>query len=861
MQIVCNSRFRQAETRAARIRRASPAGLIAVVVWIAVVFPGTVALAQATTPAAPGVEEPADPKPGAETAQAIPMEKVPGRAEATSVELDALLPENESRQALERIGAELNRTLPEIQSLLAKTTEALAARPSVRILQELEAELIELRKRVRQWDEELDRQLARAQAALQQLDTTAAAWEAAAKIARREGADAPTVKRIAAVLAELETTRSTLAKWRDRIVAVRDRLVDPSNALGDSIQQVQNTTEARLQGIFRIDQPPLWSPQLRASLRAEWQAGGPRQLLEGLREGGRYARSQWRMFGVQLALLIALLLGLCRLRVHARARADEDDYNLSQAKEAFEQPWAMALLIAVMLSASLHPLAPRSTNFVAGLLLALAVLAIVRRFMTPTAVHLAWGLTLFFVVDRVRDLLETTPALERIVFMVEMAAALALLLWLLRPSRIAKIPAQQHQAPLHPLLGTAIRVGAAVLALALVADLVGWGDLASLLGNGALRSGYLGLFVFVLLVVVQSLATFALVLWPLRLLRAVSRHQLLIRHRLERVLSVLAVGVWSALVFAQLGLLSTALDGASRLLGAGVTVGTLSVSVGGMLVFVLTVWLSFLLARWVNFVLQEDVFTRVHTARGVPYAISGLVRYTLILLGVLFGLAAAGVELSKLAVIAGGLGVGIGFGLQNVVNNFVSGLILLFERPLQIGDSVQVSDTWGTMKHIGIRASVIRTFDGAEVIVPNGMLISEKVTNWTLSDRSRRIEVGVGVEYGTPAQTVIDLLVGVAKANPKVIHDPEPYAYFINFGDSSLDFKLRVWVEFDDGYSASSELAVAIQAALDQAGIGVPFPQRDLHVVSVTPEAASDLGTAPRPSPQPGPSSDSGDGH
>jgi potassium-dependent mechanosensitive channel len=321
------------------------------------------------------------------------------------------------------------------------------------------------------------------------------------------------------------------------------------------------------------------------------------------------------------------------------------------------------------------------------------------------------------------------------------------------------------------------------------------------------------------------------------------------------------VGVWTALVFAQLGLLSTALEGAGRLLGAGVTVGTLSVSVGGMLVFVLTVWLSFLLARLVNFVLQEDVFTRVHTTRGVPYAISGLVRYTLILLGVLFGLAAAGVELSKLAVIAGGLGVGIGFGLQNVVNNFVSGLILLFERPLQIGDSVQVSDTWGTMKHIGIRSSVIRTFDGAEVIVPNGMLISEKVTNWTLSDRRRRIEVGVGVEYGTPAQTVIDLLVGVAKANPKVILDPEPYAYFINFGDSSLDFKLRVWVEFDDGYSVSSELAVAIQEALDQAGIGVPFPQRDMHVVSVTPEAASDLGTAPRPSPQPCPSSDSGDGH
>ncbi len=206
------------------------------------------------------------------------------------------------------------------------------------------------------------------------------------------------------------------------------------------------------------------------------------------------------------------------------------------------------------------------------------------------------------------------------------------------------------------------------------------------------------------------------------------------------------------------------------------------------------------------------------------------------------------------------MGIGFGFGLQNVVNNFVSGLILLFERPIQIGDSVELSDTWGEMKRIGIRASVIRTFDGAEVIVPNGMLISEKVTNWTLSDKRSRIELNVGVAYGTPAQRVIDLLLEVAKANPNVAPDPEPGAYFVNFGDSALEFKLRVWIkDFDVRFATSSELAVAIQAALEQAGIGVPFPQRDLHLVSVSPDAASDLGAATRPSPRPGPTADSGD--
>jgi len=355
--------------------------------------------------------------------------------------------------------------------------------------------------------------------------------------------------------------------------------------------------------------------------------------------------------------------------------------------------------------------------------------------------------------------------------------------------------------------------------------------------------------------VVQSLATFALVIRPLRLLHGISRHRHIVRRRLERVLRMLAVGLWITTVLSQVGLLAPAWAGAGWVLGLGVAAGALSLTLGDLLVFALTVWLSFLLARLVVFVLQEDVFTRVRTGRGVPYAISGLLRYTLIFVGFLVGLAAAGFELSNLTVIIGGLGVGIGFGLQNVVNNFVSGLVLLFERPLQVGDTVELPEVWGDMKRIGIRASVIRTFAGAEVIVPNGMLISDKVTNWTLSDNRRRIDVNVGVKYGTPAQKVIDLLNEVAKAHPRVLADPEPCAYFMNFGDSSLEFMLRCWIETAQlGYQVRSDLSVAIQTALAKAGIAVPFPQRDLHLVSVSSQAASELGPGATPSPGKDPS-------
>jgi small-conductance mechanosensitive channel len=326
------------------------------------------------------------------------------------------------------------------------------------------------------------------------------------------------------------------------------------------------------------------------------------------------------------------------------------------------------------------------------------------------------------------------------------------------------------------------------------------------------------------------------------------------------MLKVLAAGLWVTLLFGPLGLLDPMIDGVTQIFSASISVGAFSVSLGDLAAFVLVVWLSFLLAHLINFFLQEDVFTRVSTGRGVPAAITGVVRYTLVFLGFLFGLAATGIELANLSIIAGGLGVGIGFGLQNMVNNFVSGLILLFERPIGVGDIVELPDTWGEVKRIGIRASVIHKFDGSEVIVPNGMLVSDKVTNWTLSDRRRRVELDVGVKYGTPAQRVIDLLLGVAKANPKVVPNPEPRAFFVNFGDSALEFKLWAWVTFDDGFSTRSDLAVAIQEALERAGIGVPFPQRDLHLVSVSPNAASDLGTATRPLPRTDSTSDPGDG-
>jgi potassium efflux system protein len=209
----------------------------------------------------------------------------------------------------------------------------------------------------------------------------------------------------------------------------------------------------------------------------------------------------------------------------------------------------------------------------------------------------------------------------------------------------------------------------------------------------------------------------------------------------------------------------------------------------------------------------------------------------MLFLGFILAVAASGISLDRVTLMLGAFGVGIGFGLQNVVNNFVSGLILLFERPVHIGDVVQVGQLWGEVRRIGIRASVVRTFDGAEVIVPNGQLTSEQVTNWTLSDRTRRLHLRIGVEYGTDPERVLEILRQVAARHSDVLETPPPLPLFLEHGESSLDFELRVWTrEFDRGLSVRSELTVAVNRALAEAGIAVPFPQRDLHLRSAAPE-------------------------
>jgi len=300
---------------------------------------------------------------------------------------------------------------------------------------------------------------------------------------------------------------------------------------------------------------------------------------------------------------------------------------------------------------------------------------------------------------------------------------------------------------------------------------------------------------------------------------------------------VVTVLVWGAFAIALLriwGLSEAGLQQLNALAGEGFTIGSLHIIPARILLALVALATLLAVSGWFRTRLERKWLLKTRMDRGAREAVVTMSGYAGVGIAVLIALAVAGMEFSNLAIIAGALSVGIGFGLQNIVNNFVSGLILLFERPIKTGDWIVVGNTEGYVRRISIRSTQIQTFDQADVIVPNSELISTQVTNWMLYDVRGRVRVPVGVAYGSDTQLVKEVLLQVARDHPLVVKDSdllEPKVLFLEFADSALQFELRCFIQnIDRRFQVISDLNFAIDAAFREHGIEIPFPQRDIHI-------------------------------
>jgi small-conductance mechanosensitive channel len=623
---------------------------------------------------------------------------------------------------------------------------------------------------------------------------------------------------IATLIQNLRPQRDALLDLLERAVDLRSRITALSGEIATRRNQLNHEVRA-------AEAAPLWSAMAHPGLNIQ-------AVLAEI-------RLQWLSIlaytKAHAALLIALALGLYAVAyslmhgLRTSLESERAGIDIRPTRRVIAHSGRAALLLTLLGVFYLAPAAPIAFYDVLWLIVPLPAAMLCQSALGGERCLTLWALAASLLLSPFRSLLELMPTIDRLVICGQLLLVGCAFLYDLRRMRGGKL---NLHAPRWLVQWAAILLLVGMLA-ALYANLAGYVGLAR-----ALRNGLLGSMGFAMVYVAAYHVLLGLGLVVLRssggqvsrLVRERRQHMEVLMRWVLRVVLAFGLAISPFYAFGIDDQLPGLING---LMSKRIEIGEAGIGVGALTAAVLCLLATYGVVRILKAVLNDELLPRLRIDEGAAYATSMLIRYAVAVLGFLLAISAAGIDLSKMVLLAGAVGVGIGFGLQNIVNNFISGLILLVEQPIHVGDLVETSSATGVVKHIGIRASTITTAQGADVVVPNGELLSRDLINWTLSNRRRRIDVDIGAAYASNPEQVKQLLVEVLSANARVLKQPEPAVLFMGFGDSALNFRASAWVaEVNDAAVIASDVRSEILARFIEVGIEIPFPQRDVWVRS-----------------------------
>lgn len=788
----------------------------------------------ASKPAAPAeageTGEPAAEEPLPEPTPAPPeASQLAQRLEETSTELrrlHGLLTQDKDSERIHRDFPQLRQRLDKLNE---RQDEIDQPAMGVRKLHDLENEWKTASTQLQEWAEILTQLAKQLDDILTALNNLSEEWRQNRENSADDALPEAVVQRIDTALQELSATKEEVKTRRARLLELQNAVSEEIVDTGTVLEILEKRRREQQERLLLSDSPPLWTILATFHLQQPvWK-----QIVEAYTKDAAslyaFLREDWEPFAWQLFLFVALAALIGSLDRQSR-RTSFQDPALAAAARVLRTPYSAAFLIAALASPWIHPLAPGGLLEFVGL----AIIPAVYRVLPPGirdrrdgSLGLILGLYLF---SSLAGQVNRTSDIHRIFMLIEAIGGITLLVRFLKPA---------PEAPSSSLWGFLMRFGRRTLigglALGLAANTLGNVGLADLLTQGLLNSGFIAGMLFGVSRVLEGVVIMLPRTGSFGSIDLVRRNVQMFARRGIGLVRFGSAFVWTGFVLRIFEVRDRVIGGLQSMMNATWKVGSLEVSAANLIVFVVAIFITTAAARSLSFILRHDILPKLDLPRGVPGAISSATQYLILGLGFLVSLAVAGVDLGSIALVAGGLGVGIGFGLQNIVNNFVSGLILLFERPVRDGDFIQAATTFGEVKRIGFRSSTIRTFFGAEVIVPNAELISQTVINWTLSDQNRNQEFPVRVAYGADPGAVIELLKSVAAKHENTLEDPSPNAFFVAYGENSLEFSLRFWAPFDVGFTTRSDVAVAVERALQEAGLAAPIPHRVVRLEGTVP--------------------------
>ncbi len=648
-----------------------------------------------------------------------------------------------------------------------------------------------------------------------------ALWDLTLQTAKENMAASTVIQNLNAVIQSLTATDKNVVKQIDAVFRIHNALAEMEALIHQSLQELTALKTGYSQKIFKIDSPPIWamkrdsvqSAKISSEFLENWKTTG--------RDLGRHINQNLELVIIHGVIIIILFIVIFILR-----KKQEKLIQYSDQKELwllFKNPVALTLLLGILVFAPPYKQTP---EFLIDLLLLFVYLIVLRLLFPLISVRVKPAfllLGLFLILNTVFYFVSQVQLPGRLVMLVESIISIAIIIRLIAIGFKGFNFFNQQSAKWMLFF---LPVALLFYGFSIITNLLGASSFTLFILNGTINAIALGIIVFAGVMALSGLTSVLLQNPKAKAAYIIKEHASILEQRIKTIIQLIFYFLWIKYVIEGFGVWDPFLVWFNGALDYKITLGTLSFETRGILAFIITLIITWWLAKLIRLILEKELFQRMTLPRGIPGTISSTTYYFILAIGFFIALRQTGVELSQISIIIGALGVGIGFGLQNVVSNFVSGIILVFERPIQEGDVVEVNNLLGVVKSIGIRSSRIRTYDGFEVIVPNNNLTSNEVINWTLTDTKRRVTIEVGVAYGTDPRTVSQLLVKVAKAYPKTLKDPDPLPIFIGFGDSSLNFKIHFWTYFEDSYVAKSEVAMDINDALLKEGIEIPFPQR-----------------------------------
>lgn len=669
---------------------------------------------------------------------------------------------------------------------------------------------------------------------LDQISSSELIWEVTHNNAIENELPELIINRIKSVWESYKEINAVITTEKNEYLNLETKIIDQITIVESVVEELSSLKNSENYNLFYPRHTPFWEKPNQMDMDRSTEKAGVESISGNITKTKEYVQLQGNTvyFFIFTLLFLATIILLIKNSFLKFPLLDPQRHLLSAKEVMVDRTLWVLLFVTLILIRLFFPNTPILFHDVLTILIVISAFVLMRPYIHKKFRNIIYFVVLLMFLDFAKTYIWLSSFHYRIYLLIETSLLFAVLIYFnynYRETR--RIDLKKPSL----LVRRVIIIIYVLIAITYASNILGYTNLTDFLIKLCIKGGDLTFVFYAILLLLNGLILgYTEYHFNNRLTTFDPLNKIVLEGKLQKLAKAIAVLLWLFYLLNLIDIFTPLSEIVMDIFSEPYLVGEVTFTLGTIFMFFAILAGSYIITRVISFLLDgnEIKLFSFKLTKGIPAAISMVIRYFILAFGAIIALSYVGIDLSEFNLLAGALGLGIGFGLQTIVSNFISGIILIFERPILPGDVVEVNNLIGTVNKIGVRASRINTYDGAEVVVPNNNLISEDLINWTLSNNIKRVEILIGVAYDTNPNEVLKILEQVTNENKDVLKNPPAKALFDSFGDSSLNFRLLFWVYFQNGLQSKSDVSIAVYNKFEELGIKIPFPQREVHMRS-----------------------------